>query len=72
MPCLLCSQINKLQVEMSNALNVLLNLERKINIVREVNKFAVHTSVASCMYDRRLLEDEIWMATHSVPSPLVI
>lgn len=55
------------KTEMSAVLTDLLILERKINDVRCANRFPPHTSVASCMYDRRLLDDDAWVSTYSTP-----
>lgn len=52
---------------MSGLLSDLLNLERKLDGVRYSNKFPPHTSAASCMYDRRLLDDEAWLSAYTVP-----
>ncbi|VDN21466.1 unnamed protein product [Gongylonema pulchrum] len=59
--------IQDIQMEMSGLLSDLLSLEHKIDGVRNSNKFPPHTSVASCMYDRRLLNDEAWLSTYTVP-----
>lgn len=56
-----------LQVEMSVLLSDLLHLEHKIDCIRSSNKFPPHTSAASGMYDRRLLDDEAWLSTYTVP-----
>ncbi|VDK45962.1 unnamed protein product [Anisakis simplex] len=64
-------EIHDIQAEMSAVLTDLLILERKINDVRCANRFPPHTSVASCMYDRRLLDDDAWVSTYSTPlSPM--
>uniref|UniRef100_F1KW50 Nuclear hormone receptor family member nhr-40 n=1 Tax=Ascaris suum TaxID=6253 RepID=F1KW50_ASCSU len=60
-------EIHDIQTEMSAVLTDLLILERKINDVRCANRFPPHTSVASCMYDRRLLDDDAWVSTYSTP-----
>ncbi|KHN83780.1 Nuclear hormone receptor family member nhr-40 [Toxocara canis] len=60
-------EIHDIQTEMSLVLTDLLILERKINDVRCANRFPPHTSVASCMYDRRLLDDDAWVSTYSTP-----
>lgn len=52
---------------MSGLLSDLLSLEHKLDSVRYSNKFPPHTSAASCMYDRRLLDDEAWLSTYTVP-----
>ncbi|KAM3725153.1 Nuclear hormone receptor [Dirofilaria immitis] len=59
--------IQDIQTEMSGLLSDLLNLERKLDGVRYSNKFPPHTSAASCMYDRRLLDDEAWLSAYTVP-----
>ncbi|EFO25074.2 nuclear hormone receptor family member nhr-40 [Loa loa] len=59
--------IQDVQAEMSGLLSDLLSLEHKLNGVRYSNKFPPHTSAASCMYDRRLLDDEAWLSAYTVP-----
>ncbi|CAG9531701.1 unnamed protein product [Cercopithifilaria johnstoni] len=58
--------IQDVQTEMSGLLSDLLNLEHKLDSVRYSNKFPPHTSAASCMYDRRLLDDEAWLSAYTV------
>ncbi|VDO31467.1 unnamed protein product [Brugia timori] len=64
--------IQDVQAEMSGLLSDLLSLEHKLDGVRYSNKFPPHTSAASCMYDRRLLDDEAWLSAYTVPQPVVI
>ncbi|VBB27952.1 unnamed protein product [Acanthocheilonema viteae] len=59
--------IQDVQTEMSGLLSDLLSLEHKLDSVRYSNKFPPHTSAASCMYDRRLLDDEAWLSAYTVP-----
>ncbi|VDM95531.1 unnamed protein product [Thelazia callipaeda] len=65
--------IQDVQTEMSILLSDLLNLELKVDSLRCSNKFPPHTSAASCMYDRRLLDDEAWLSAYTVPvQPIII
>ncbi|OZC10584.1 member nhr-40 family protein, nuclear hormone receptor family [Onchocerca flexuosa] len=59
--------IQDVLTEMSSLLSDLLSLEHKLDGVRYSNKFPPHTSAASCMYDRRLLDDEAWLSAYTVP-----
>ncbi|VDK72760.1 unnamed protein product [Litomosoides sigmodontis] len=59
--------VQDVQSEMSGLISDLLSLEQKLDNVRYSNKFPPHTSAASCMYDRRLLDDEAWLSAYTVP-----
>ncbi|VDD94888.1 unnamed protein product [Enterobius vermicularis] len=55
------TEIKNIKQDVQEMLGHLLKLEQKVMDVRCANRFPSHNTVASCVFDRKLLEDQEWL-----------